>query len=65
MAPQIVEAIKKIEERGAREIAARSLQNVSQVFRYAIAHGLVTRLPTSSRQISSSPYQSLTWHGSR
>ena len=46
-APKIVAAIKKIEERGAREIASRSLGNVGQVFRYAIAHGLATRNPAT------------------
>ncbi len=48
--PKIVATIKKIEERGANEIATRSLGNVGQVFRYAIAHGLATRnpVPTSS-----------------
>jgi integrase len=46
-APKIVAAIKKIEERGAREIASRSLGNVGQVFRYAIAHGLATRNPAA------------------
>jgi integrase len=46
-APKIVAAIKKIEERGAREVASRSLGNVGQVFRYAIAHGLATRNPAA------------------
>jgi integrase len=46
-APKIVAVIKKIEERGAREIASRSLGNVGQVFRYAIAHGLATRNPAT------------------
>jgi integrase len=46
-APKIVATIKKIEERGACEIATRSLGNVGQVFRYAIAHGLATRNPAA------------------
>jgi integrase len=46
-ARKIVATIKKIEQRGAREIASRCLSNVSQVFRYAIAHGLATRNPAA------------------
>ncbi len=46
-APAIVALIKKIEQRGAREIASRTLQNIGQVFRYAIAHGLVDRNPAT------------------
>jgi integrase len=46
-APKIVATIKKIEDRGANEIATRSLGNVSQVFRYAVAHGLATRNPAA------------------
>lgn len=42
-APMIRAAIKKIEERGAREIASRCLGDVKQVFRYAIVHGRATR----------------------
>jgi len=37
-APKIVATVKKIQQRGAREIASRCLSNVSQVFRYAMAH---------------------------
>lgn len=36
------EAVQKIEERGAGEIARRALQNCSQIMRYAIAHDLTT-----------------------
>jgi integrase len=46
-APKIVATIKKVAERGAREIASRCLSNVSQVFRYAIAHGQATRNPAA------------------
>jgi integrase len=45
--PKIVAAIKKIEARGANEIATRSLGNVGQIFRYAIAHGLAKRNPAA------------------
>jgi integrase len=47
VAPDLVSIVKKIEHRGAREIAVRSLQNCGQVFRYAIAHGLATRNPAT------------------
>ncbi len=38
-APDIVDAIKSIAERGALDIAKRAHQTIGQVFRYAIAHG--------------------------
>lgn len=48
-APELVRMLKKVSERGAVDIARRSLQMSGQVFRYAIAHGLggATRNPTS------------------
>ena len=39
-------AIKKIESRGVLETAHRALQNCSQIFRYAVAHGLCERDPS-------------------
>lgn len=39
-APELVAMMKKIEKRGALDIAKRALQTSSQIFRYAIAHGL-------------------------
>lgn len=39
-------AIKKIESRGVLETTHRALQNCSQVFRYAVAHGLCDRDPS-------------------
>jgi len=44
-APQILMVIKKIEARGATDIAKRTFQNCGQVFRYAVAHGLCERNP--------------------
>jgi integrase len=44
-APELVKMTKAIEERGALDIAKRSLQTCGQVFRYAIAHGHATRNP--------------------
>ncbi|MGD7095669.1 tyrosine-type recombinase/integrase [Ralstonia pseudosolanacearum] len=46
-APELVRMTKTIEERGALDIAKRSLQTCSQIFRYAIAHGLATRNPAT------------------
>jgi integrase len=47
IAAQIVAAVKKIENRGAREVAVRTLGNVGQVFRYAVAHQLADRNPAA------------------
>ena len=44
-APELVAMMKKIEKRGALDIAKRALQTCGQVFRYAIAHGLASRNP--------------------
>lgn len=44
-APELVAMMKKIEERGALDIAKRALQTCSQIFRYAIAHGAAQRNP--------------------
>lgn len=46
-APEVVRTIKSIEERGALDIAKRSLQTCGQIFRYAIAHGYATRNPAT------------------
>lgn len=45
-APEVLEAIRRIEQRGALETAHRALQNCSQVFRYAVATGKAERDPT-------------------
>jgi integrase len=44
-APELVAMMKVIEKRGALDIAKRSLQTCSQIFRYAIAHGVARRNP--------------------
>jgi len=46
-APELVALAKAIEQRGARDIAERALQTVSQVFRHAIAHGYASRNPAT------------------
>lgn len=42
---ELVAMMKTIEKRGALDIAKRSLQTCSQIFRYAIAHGVTKRNP--------------------
>lgn len=44
-APEVVALTKAIEQRGAHDIAKRSLETTGQVFRYAIAHGFAKRNP--------------------
>lgn len=44
-APDLLESIRRIEDRGAIETAHRALNNCGRVFRYAIATGRATRDP--------------------
>ncbi|MBX3635801.1 MAG: tyrosine-type recombinase/integrase [Rubrivivax sp.] len=44
-APQLLAVAKKIEARGAADIARRAWQTCGQVFEYALAHGKVERNP--------------------
>lgn len=46
-AAELLRAIKKAESRGVLETAHRALQNCSQIFRYAVAHGLCERDPST------------------
>ena len=46
-APELVAMLKAIEARGVNDLAKRALQTSSQVFRYAIAHGLAERNPAA------------------
>jgi integrase len=46
-APELVVMLKAIEARGVNDVAKRAHQTSSQVFRYAIAHGLATRNPAA------------------
>lgn len=46
-APHLLAMAKGIEERGAVDIAKRSLQTCGQVLRYAIAHGFIERNPAA------------------
>jgi hypothetical protein len=44
--PEVLEAIRAVEKRGAIELAKREMQVVGQIFRYAIATGRAKRDPT-------------------
>ncbi|MDB5783606.1 MAG: integrase [Caballeronia mineralivorans] len=46
-APELVAAVKKIEARGAHDIAKRALQTAGQIFRYAIVNGKTERNPAA------------------
>lgn len=46
-APVLLLAIKKIESRGALDIAKRALTTCGQIMRYAVAHGLSERNPAA------------------
>ncbi len=47
-APDLLAALRRIEERGAVETAHRALQNCGQIFRYAIATGRAERDPSTA-----------------
>lgn len=46
-APELLRVIKKIQSRGAIDIAKRALNTCNQIFRYAVAHGLADRNPAA------------------
>ncbi|MDM0043748.1 integrase arm-type DNA-binding domain-containing protein [Variovorax dokdonensis] len=46
-APQLLAVAKKIESRGAVDIAKRAWQTCGQIFRYGLAHGLLERNPAT------------------
>jgi len=57
--PQLLlAAIRKIEERGALDTAHRTLQNCGQIFRFAVAAGLVSRDVTYDLRGALSPVKS-------
>lgn len=45
--PEVLEMVRKIEERGALDISRRAKQAVGQVFQFAIASGMTTSDPTA------------------
>ena len=46
-APHLLAMAKRIESRGAVDIAKRALQTCGQILRYAVAHGLLERNPAA------------------
>jgi integrase len=54
-APELLGALRRIENRGAVETAHRALQNCGQVFRYAIATGRAERDPSPDLKGALSP----------
>lgn len=46
-APQLLAMAKRIESRGALDIAKRSLQTCGQIMRFAVAHGMIERNPSA------------------
>ncbi|MBI5936755.1 MAG: integrase arm-type DNA-binding domain-containing protein [Betaproteobacteria bacterium] len=46
-APELLAALRRIEERGALDTAHRAMQNCGQIFRYAIATGRAERDPAA------------------
>ena len=46
-APMLIMVIKKVEARGAMDIAKRILTTCNQIMRYAVAHGLAERNPAT------------------
>ena len=51
-APLLLMMAKRIESRGALDIAKRSLQTCSQIMRYAVAHGIAERNPAADIKAS-------------
>jgi hypothetical protein len=45
--PQLLQVLRRIEDRGALDTAHRDLQNCGRIFRYAVATGRAERDPTS------------------
>ena len=46
-APHLVAMVKAIQDRGARDIAKRTLETTGQIFRFAVAHGYAERNPAA------------------
>ncbi len=56
-APDLLAAVRKIEERGAHDLAHRVLQVASQVFRYGIATGRCERNPAPDLRGALTPHK--------
>ncbi|QBQ53822.1 tyrosine-type recombinase/integrase [Nitrosococcus wardiae] len=57
-APQLLEVIRRIEQRGALETAHRALSSCGQVFRYAVATGRAERDPSGDLRGALPPVKS-------
>lgn len=55
--PQILDAMRKIERRGAHEMARRALQTTGQIFRYAVATGRAESDPTRDLKGALKPFK--------
>lgn len=53
----ILAALKKVEERGAHEVARRLLQTCNQIYRYAIVHEQAERNPAADLKGALKPYK--------
>lgn len=53
----ILAALKKVEERGAHEVARRLLQTCNQIYRYAIVHEQSERNPAADLKGALKPYK--------
>ena len=54
---ELLQVLKRVEERGAIETTHRVQQNCSQVFRYAVAHGLIESDPCRDLRGSLPPWR--------
>ena len=57
-APELLAAVRKIEHRGAHDLAHRILQVASQVFRYGVATGRCERDPAPDLRGALTPHKS-------
>lgn len=53
----ILDALKKVEQRGAHEVARRLLQTCNQIYRYAVVHEQAERNPAADLKGALKPYK--------
>ena len=56
-APELLQSLRRIEERGVLETAHRALQNCGQVFRYAVQTGRAQRDPSADLKGALAPWK--------
>lgn len=56
-APQILDALRQIEKRGALDVAKRALQVCGQIFRFSVVEGIAERNPVSDLRDALKPYK--------